>query len=62
MGKPSPTTDIKAARRHHRQHGDMDGSICLLSECALHYPVPDPCCHADKDGNWYQHKGEPCPC
>lgn len=23
---------------HHLRHGDMDGSTCLLSKCAVHYP------------------------
>jgi hypothetical protein len=24
---------------HHAKHGDMDGHICLLAKCLLHYPV-----------------------
>ena len=23
---------------HHKKHGDMDGHICLLNECPIHYP------------------------
>lgn len=34
----TPDNDVKAARRHHKKHGDMDGLTCLLSACALHYP------------------------
>jgi hypothetical protein len=26
------------AAEHHRKHGDMDNDVCLLNECALHYP------------------------
>lgn len=33
-----PTTSVEAARRHHAKHGDMDGKVCLLTRCALHYP------------------------
>lgn len=38
MGE-NPATSVEAARKHHARHGDMDGKICLLSECALHYPI-----------------------
>ncbi len=38
MSKRTPSNDIRAARRHHKKHGDMDGQTCLLSECRLHYP------------------------
>ena len=30
--------ELAAASKHHLIHGDMDGSTCLLSKCALHYP------------------------
>ena len=33
----TPANDIESARKHHKQHGDMDGHTCLLAECALHY-------------------------
>lgn len=39
--KPSDNriaNDIETAKNHHKKHGDMDGNICLLNECALHYP------------------------
>jgi hypothetical protein len=35
---PAVATSIKEAKKHHRKHGDMDGRICLLNECVLHYP------------------------
>lgn len=38
MNKRTPSNDIRAARRHHKKHGDMRGETCLLSECRLHYP------------------------
>lgn len=31
-------SETAAAREHHRKHGDMDGNVCLLSKCAIHYP------------------------
>jgi hypothetical protein len=34
-----PAKSIAAAKRHHEKHGDMDGETCLLSACALHYPL-----------------------
>jgi len=34
----TPANDVETARKHHKKHGDMDGHICLLNECALHYP------------------------
>lgn len=34
----SPANDVEEARRHHEEHGDMDGDTCMLSACALHYP------------------------
>ena len=34
----TPANDIKAARKHHLVHGDMDDQLCLLAACALHYP------------------------
>ncbi len=40
MTQPTPADDIEAARQHHEMHGDMDGTTCLLSKCALHYPQP----------------------
>ncbi len=36
----NPAKDIEAAKEHHRVHGDMDGTVCLLPACALHYPAP----------------------
>jgi len=30
--------NIEEARKHHKRHGDMDGRICLLNECPIHYP------------------------
>ncbi len=38
MSERTPSNDIRAARRHHKKHGDMNGQTCLLSECRLHYP------------------------
>lgn len=38
MNKRTPSNDIRAARRHHKKHGDMNGKTCMLSECRLHYP------------------------
>lgn len=38
MSKRTPSNDIRAARRHHKKHGDMRDETCLLSECRLHYP------------------------
>jgi transcriptional regulator with XRE-family HTH domain len=37
-GRETPGTSVEAARKHHAEHGDMDGRTCLLSACALHYP------------------------
>jgi hypothetical protein len=34
----SPAFSVEAARLHHEKHGDMEGTICLLGACALHYP------------------------
>lgn len=28
----------RSALEHHLKHGDMDGDVCLMSECAYHYP------------------------
>ena len=29
----------EAARKHHEEHGDItNGGVCLLNQCALHYP------------------------
>jgi hypothetical protein len=37
--RKNAATDIDAARAHHELHGDMDGQVCLLNRCALHYPM-----------------------
>ena len=39
---PSAATNQRLAKRHHSQHGDMDGRVCLLTLCALHYPKRRP--------------------
>jgi len=33
----TPENSIEEARKHHKEHGDMDGETCLLNKCALHY-------------------------
>lgn len=38
MSKQTPSNNARAARRHHKKHGDMRGETCLLSECRQHYP------------------------
>lgn len=38
MSTQTPSNNARAARRHHKKHGGMDGKTCLLSECRLHYP------------------------
>lgn len=35
----SELLDLVQAIEHHEKHGDMDGNVCLLSECAWHYPA-----------------------
>jgi len=37
----TPENSVEEAIKHHKRHGDMDGHICLLNECALHYPKND---------------------
>ncbi len=41
-GRSVPASSKKAAIAHHKRHGDMDGRICLLNACALHYPEKQP--------------------
>lgn len=38
MSKQIPSNNARAARRHHKKHGDMRDDTCLLSECRQHYP------------------------
>ncbi len=38
MRKQTPSNNTRAAKRHHKKHGDMRGETCLLSECRQHYP------------------------
>lgn len=30
--------EAEVARQHHAEHGDMDGDVCMLARCAIHYP------------------------
>ena len=37
-GEEETNIRVVKAIEHHRKHGDMDGHICLLNKCVLHYP------------------------
>ncbi len=38
MSTQTPANNARAARRHHKKHGDMRDGTCLLSMCRQHYP------------------------